>query len=308
MATIVLVHGIGQEQRSADSLEAEWLPDLAGGVRNAGHPDLADAIRASTHTSDPNVRMAFYGTRFLAEGQQGTTTGADLASQQQALAEDLAREWLTNATESADPRDAAEARLELHALTRDPGGAQGLRSAGRGAIGALDRVPWFTTAGLAAAGKLNKTLAQVVRYLTDPDIHEYALDQVRLHLTADTRVVIGHSLGSVIAYEAAHELAPDRALPLLLTLGSPLGLSAVNRQLRHPPTYPTRVTRWVNLADRNDIVAARPDQLRATIAATRPETAQLYSTHTIDNGAHPHSARFYLTKPSCGQPVAETLR
>jgi len=86
MATIVLVHGIGQEQRSADSLEAEWLPDLAGGVRNAGHPDLADAIRASTHTSDPNVRMAFYGTRFLAEGQQGTTS-ADLTPEQQALAE-----------------------------------------------------------------------------------------------------------------------------------------------------------------------------------------------------------------------------
>ena len=31
MATIVLVHGIAQEQKSADTLEEEWLPDLAGG-------------------------------------------------------------------------------------------------------------------------------------------------------------------------------------------------------------------------------------------------------------------------------------
>ena len=36
MATIVLVHGIAQEQKSADTLEEEWLPDLAGGVRAAG--------------------------------------------------------------------------------------------------------------------------------------------------------------------------------------------------------------------------------------------------------------------------------
>ena len=33
MAEIVLVHGIGQEQRNADVLEAKWLPSLAGGVR-----------------------------------------------------------------------------------------------------------------------------------------------------------------------------------------------------------------------------------------------------------------------------------
>ncbi|HSV65488.1 MAG TPA: hypothetical protein VLJ59_06210 [Mycobacteriales bacterium] len=307
MATIVLVHGIGQEQRSADSLEAEWLPDLAGGVRNAGHPDLADAIRASTHTSHPSVRMAFYGTRFLAQGQQGTANSANLTPEQRELAEELARDWLNNATESTDPRDATEACLELHALTRDPSGAQGLRSATRGAVGALDRIPWFTTAGLAATGKLNKTLAQVVHYLTNPDIHEYALTQVRQHLTAATQVVIGHSLGSVIAYEAARELTPDRILPLLLTLGSPLGLSAVNRQLRHPLTYPAQVARWVNLSDCNDIVAARSHQLHAAVAPTRPETAPFDNIHTIDNGARPHNARFYLTKPSCGQPIAETL-
>src|SRR5262249_25779647 len=107
--------------------------------------------------------------------------------------------------------------------------------------------------------------------------------------------------------EAAHELTPDRPLPLLLTLGSPLGLSAVNRQLRHPPTYPTQVTPWVNLADRNDIVAPRPDQLRAAIAATRPEPAPFHNGHTLHNGARPHNARFYLTKISCGQPIAETF-
>jgi pimeloyl-ACP methyl ester carboxylesterase len=41
----------------------------------------------------------------------------------------------------------------------------------------------------------------------------------------ETKVVIGHSLGSVVAYEAAHYI--HRSLPLLVTLGSPLGLHTI---------------------------------------------------------------------------------
>ena len=36
MATIVFVHGIAQQQLPADSLEKDWIPALAGGVRKAG--------------------------------------------------------------------------------------------------------------------------------------------------------------------------------------------------------------------------------------------------------------------------------
>jgi len=44
MAEIVLVHGIDQQQKSADRLESEWLPSLAGGVRVAGFSAIADHI------------------------------------------------------------------------------------------------------------------------------------------------------------------------------------------------------------------------------------------------------------------------
>ena len=56
MAMIVLVHGIALEQKSADMLEAEWLPALAGGVRNAGFPATADRLwrdRAGPGGIDP---------------------------------------------------------------------------------------------------------------------------------------------------------------------------------------------------------------------------------------------------------------
>ncbi|HEY3606210.1 MAG TPA: hypothetical protein VGL06_01860, partial [Pseudonocardiaceae bacterium] len=71
MAQVVLVHGIGQERESADSLEVTWLPSLAGGVRTAGFGDLADALRRDPLT----VRMAFYGDLFRTQDQQGTDDG-----------------------------------------------------------------------------------------------------------------------------------------------------------------------------------------------------------------------------------------
>src|SRR6516225_8981118 len=51
-----------------------------------------------------------------------------------------------------------------------------------------------------------------------------------------------HSLGSVVAYEATQEL--EHPLPLLITLGSPLGLNTiVYQRLRpQPPSFPPMAT------------------------------------------------------------------
>jgi hypothetical protein len=49
-----IVHGIDQQQKSADTLESEWLPALAGGIRNAGFPDVADQIWRGTGQSREN--------------------------------------------------------------------------------------------------------------------------------------------------------------------------------------------------------------------------------------------------------------
>ncbi|MFD0633797.1 hypothetical protein ACFQ9X_21770 [Catenulispora yoronensis] len=51
-------------------------------------------------------------------------------------------------------------------------------------------------------------------------------------------VVIAHSLGSVVAYEALHSL-PDLRVPLLITLGSPLALLTPSTPACSPPPSPT---------------------------------------------------------------------
>ncbi|MEU1037017.1 serine peptidase [Streptomyces mirabilis] len=81
------------------------------------------------------------------------------------------------------------------------------------------------------------------------------------------QVVIAHSLGSVVAYEALHA-HPNLEPQLLLTLASPLALPrAVFRRLVPRPdgvapalqgSRPPGAQRWVNIADPGDPVAVPP--------------------------------------------------
>ena len=74
--------------------------------------------------------------------------------------------------------------------------------------------------------------------------------------------------GSVIAYECAHLL--EYPLPLLVTFGSPLGLrTIVTDRLNPPPSFPQKVAVWLNVANREDVVAAEPD-LRPLFARDLP--------------------------------------
>ncbi len=98
MPDIVLVHGIDQQQYSADVLESQWLPALAGGVRNAGFPQVAERIwRDPSGPGSIEARMAFYGQLFLRPGAQGI--GAEkLSTEESVIAEGLAEEWLERAS------------------------------------------------------------------------------------------------------------------------------------------------------------------------------------------------------------------
>jgi hypothetical protein len=305
MATIVLVHGIAQEQKAADTLESEWLPALAGGVRLAEYPEIADRLWRDRAI---DVRMAFYGSQFLKRDQQGEDPG-NLDEAEAALAEQLAMEWLERAAEQASrPQDKATAAREL-AYVRGEVGAEEAGSGAvlRSAINALARLRWFAPYGFAFAARfIVKSLAQVTRYLSDEEIRSAAQQAVLDLIGPETKIVIGHSLGSVVAYEAVQRL--DRPLPLLVTLGSPLGLDTlIYPKLRpQPPTFPPHLARWVNIADRDDFIAAKPD-LTPLFSTGIPSGAIFDGGWTVDNGAKPHCAQFYLTKVEIGRPVGETL-
>lgn len=100
---------------------------------------------------------------------------------------------------------------------------------------------------------------EVTRYFADGQARTAAIDGLADAIgRVKPQIVIAHSLGSVVAYEAlwAH---PDCEFDVFLTLGSPLAMPSVvyDRLEGHagPPMRPPGVRRWINIADYGDIVA-----------------------------------------------------
>ncbi|MFE5757658.1 hypothetical protein ACFQ7I_28800 [Streptomyces massasporeus] len=300
MTSVVLVHGIAQEQKSADLLESEWLPALTGGVRTALGDVTAEAFKV---LASRDCRMAFYGDLFLTSDVQGSRE-AGVDRRQAALVEALAMEWLERAAlRSSRARNRALAQHELAAmqLAAEEVDVQGPHALARPLLQALARVPWFASLGVGFASRfVIRALRQVTSYFTDEEIREACIDRVLSRIGPDTRVVIAHSLGTVVAYEALHRSAAS--LPLLITLGSPLGLrTVVYERLRpQPPAVPSIVRQWINAADRDDLVAADLD-LRA---ALEDKTGVVQDCLIVDNGSRPHDATHYLSKKELAGSVA----
>jgi hypothetical protein len=310
MAAIVLVHGIDNEQLTPDGVEADWLPALAGGVRLAGRPDLADRIWPPRSRPDAiECRSAYYGDLFREKDQMGGAADfRELTPDQAAFAKELALEWLGRIAEHSPESspDAAQARFAL-GLARDSGEVEvmGAGKLGGHVLKTLARNSWLARVGMAFAERFVVTaLVQVTRYLSDEMTRALAQQRVLNLVEGDTRVIVAHSLGSVVAYECAHRLA--QPLPLLLTLGSPLGLrTIVIDRLRPPPSFPPRVGRWMNVADREDVVAAEPD-LRPRFASDLPASSQ-FEGIIVDNGSAPHSPVHYLGKFAVGRAISQAL-
>lgn len=316
MATIVLVHGIAQEQYSAESLESTWLPALAGGISNSENPRLAERIWPTNRRADLDIRMAFYGKVFRAPVAQGTPINLDtevLAGEAGELTEQLALALLESAANYAiDPADRAQAQNELDIISGKVGLPQGRQAALRPALNALSTISWFTPVAMALAGRFVwRTLTQVTRYLTNEDIRSYAQSQVLQLIDDNTKLVIGHSLGSVVAYEALHrvlEAQPSRKKNItLLTLGSPLGLNNViyERLLPKPPSVPPVVKHWQNLAAKDDLVAARLEL--APLFQPAAGSIERPITHLVNTGSQPHNVVHYLNDQMCGRIVAHAI-
>jgi hypothetical protein len=148
--------------------------------------------------------------------------------------------------------------------------------------------------------------AEVDRYLNLPDCREAAQAVVAAQLNEySPRVVIAHSLGSVVTYEALFD-RPRPPIDLLITVGSPLGMPGVIfEKLRPAPAdglgvKPPGATRWVNIADPGDFVAV-PRRLRRLF---RGITSDLEASIGL---LQFHKATAYLASPAVSGLLAAYL-
>ncbi|MGA5417963.1 alpha/beta hydrolase [Streptomyces pseudogriseolus] len=310
---LVLVHGIGGA-RDAEKERDSWLAALASGARKAGHSREAAEL---ARNSFAETTFVYYGDLFTRPQAQGRTAQHAGVEESGALRQML--KCLIDAKLDTDP-DKRERHVLEHARAELTAGqqAQGSGDVARRLVNActtLLALPGIRRAGQWASGRLMLgDLAQVTRYLAraEPDRDGRTLDErIRDRILAplgDGRpaVVIAHSLGSVVALECLHH--HSGSVPLLVTLGSPLGMRTVVRpRLRpQPPATPDCVRRWLNYWDRDDLIAPRPwlerDMLPSSTGCL-PESARVDS-----DGIWVHTATKYLAQASVAGPVVEALR
>ncbi|MEW1912528.1 hypothetical protein AB0442_29515 [Kitasatospora sp. NPDC085895] len=286
---MVCVHGIGQQVRGENSLRTAWWPPLSDGLIRAGKAGLV---------AEADVGMGFYGDLFRPAGQMLAVgdppyTPSDV---EDGFEQELLFAWWRAAAE-ADPSVAPPTARDT--LVSTPSSVQA-------ALRALSGSKFF--AGLALRALISD-LKQVRRYLVDDGLREQVRGRVVNAIGSETRVVVAHSLGSVVAYEALCAM-PGHTVRALVTIGSPLGIRhLVFDRLRPAPTrseqnllgaWPGNGSlAWTNLADAGDVVALVKD--------LRPLFGQRLRSGVVHNGATAHDATAYLTDELCGQAVAEGL-
>ncbi|MEV0192340.1 hypothetical protein AB0I39_27885 [Kitasatospora purpeofusca] len=287
---VVGVHGIWQGRTDSLRLAAEWRAALTRGLTLHLGPD----------TTVPTVTVPHYSPAFT---QPRRRLGPDDASAHEPVDRDEEEFILETLTEYVPP---AAATGEDPAVRSADTLGLGLPYLPRPVTAMIARVD--RESGRGAGGRLVVLIRQVYKYLNHPERAERIRAQVRDAVAArGTRLVIAHSLGSVVTVDMILRgqipLADDgrEGLTTLVTCGSPLAWPTVRRGIGQADRHleiPSGID-WVNLYARGDAIA-RGQGLAAVAPQVRDEE--------VSNGlAEPHAATRYLDKKPLAKAVAAAM-
>jgi hypothetical protein len=240
---LLLIHGIAQGGKNPKDLERAWLEALAKGLKKS----------KLTMPGYVNVLFPYYADqldKFVAQfdmptGNQVTAKGGamdnDYAQFRAQMAEDMRKQAkipVEQIKQEAGPAVAAEKGPQnwkwvlatLRVLDRH------LPHAGSWTIETFVRDVFLYTRRQAVQNTIDKIVTDT--------------------MNNSPTVIVGHSLGSIVAYNVAVNRKPS-VTTLLLTLGSPLGLPAVRSNLV-PLKNPSGNKGWTNAYDPRDVVALYP--------------------------------------------------
>lgn len=238
---VFFIHGLANKPSPKD-LRRIWLDALSFDQRNSGGFDLgADGV------GDTFVYWAdlFYETPLAASDYE--SVGDELAaSLKQARTSLLENDWVTAMRrvypEAAEHYVDAPAENELPSFERIP-------------------LPGFIKEKIMA-----EYLREAHAYLFNVDgvrdvIRNRLLDALKSSPAGTRRVIVGHSQGTIIAYDVLTACEQCPAIDGLMTIGSPLGVDEVQDKLvwTRANGFPEKLRGdWVNVYDPFDVVS-RPD-------------------------------------------------
>jgi hypothetical protein len=321
MGHITFVHGI-MNQPSPDRLLAIWKRDLADGGDGVDL-DVYGVTSSMVYWADVMYAAA---TDAGGSGQEsiqyeGIEPGALTEVDESYIDEagGAEREFLESMIENYDldhPDEPQRPEAGAPDQAVSPSAGAEARVAAASALEAVP-LPWFIKRPL-----MRVLLRDVHHYLFNTSHSprsgsSYKVrDEVRSRFVGDLagvddgpHVVVAHSLGTVIAYDCIKRVADTKNVDMLITLGTPLGMSEIQHNMRpewsKDDGYPDGLPNWVNVADTLDPVCiADPlianDYKRKKTNAVRDETVN-------NGGAFRHPSGKYFRQPVVQEAVRRGL-
>jgi len=300
--TIVYVHGIGNKPLPS-ILKCQWDHALFGF-------DLAERSRLAYW-----VNRAFYpdpseGTCASSDATQleDEPTGRAISVRQHMGAVSLDAEVDAIQSPQTDRKTllAIAAKMEAKGTPPETGtkAAAGLAATALPLPGPLRE--WITRRIVRAF------LRDVNDYFYVPERRAAMKESVmeRMRVGGAPFVVIGHSQGSMVAYDVLCDLDPAvYPVELFVTIGSPLGVTEVQDEVRkltgqRTLRVPRCVKRWINVADPIDPVA-----LDITLADDFTGSPRIrdFGVNNPDAPRHPHSGSGYLRTAVVQEAVRDAV-
>lgn len=158
---------------------------------------------------------------------------------------------------------------------------------------------------IQAAAYMGNVTARAVPFpRAGSGLRDQVIARFRSLVTDETQIVIGHSLGSVIAYEGLRELRGRHNVKLLLTVGSPIGTpNLIYKRLgAEPPHAFPDVARWCNVACAQDVFFCPVERIRELFKGQVEDFSVRHGAPWSPNRTH--RLRSYFRHPVIGTILA----
>lgn len=285
---LVLVHGRAQQHKDAADLKRSWIDAWSKGLAKNG---LSMPIDESV------IRFPYYGDTLAALVSGGDAPDVIVKGPEPPREE---RDFLGDVLEEARQErgitdEQVSAQVDEEVIEK---GAQNW--------------PWVRAIAKAfdsyLPGASGATLAAVTydvySYLRNPGVRDVIEDGVRAAVSSQMEnVVVGHSLGTVVTYNLLRrEGISGWKVPLFVTVGSPLAVTAIRKMLQ-PILHPSCARAWFNAMDKRDIVALYP--LTAPRFDVDPAVENRTDVHNHTDNSHGIAG--YLDDPVVARRIYDAL-
>jgi hypothetical protein len=296
---IILIHGMNQQNQTAESLRQRWLRIFKRGLHHCQQDAYYPYLKQ-------HIRMPFYGDLLSRHHLQNTLNASTLMPQHWPhfpFVHTVPLQPSPQAAHEHSPEICSNPQLNVE-----------------DALNSNHKIKWMAalTRDLALrdfaliinhfpdlhASLLHKFLVETYLYLSNPHFIQavHARIHQQLH-TAKPQMIIAHSLGSVIAYNFMIQ-HPELNIQRFITLGSPLAFRVIQSHLPQPIQRPPSLAGdWINFYSADDFLTAFP--LSESPFKFKPAIINHEIRTQLE---HPHDIGSYLQHPLAVAALLEMLK